>query len=1136
MSDAPSASRTPAQRMAPKRHRQLWWLIGVLAAVGVALVGWYVAQRRAAAESEALQLATLYTRVLEDQVSRALATTDSTLRALSRRGTLRRAVDDPEPAHRLLEEQLLSQSHLRSLSLLDDAGTVLVGTAESDVGRQVDLDALGRPADDARRARLSPLLPIRDLADLSGHGAPAGVAALALVTPVPMEDDRPPLWLVALVNPEHFVTRHMVLTEDSGVRALVADLQGGVIATTGEPLPPGATLAALAPFARFLPQREQASYIDLGSDGAAVVAAFRLSRQWPLVVLTEQPLAAVRAAWHQESSAAAALALLGLAGLLLLGLAADRSLRREQIALAEREALHDEVARTEARWKQALDAAGQCVWEFDLERRIFTGSARLNALLGGPMAEMRWTQDEWQAHIHPDDLPQALALFQQHLRGETPNYALEQRMRTAGGDWLWVNVGGAVTRRSPDGRRLLALAGTLSDISLRKATEAALRASEARQQAILASALDGIVTIDADGRLLDFNPAAERIFGHARADVIGRPMHELLVPHRHRGAHQAGMAHHRRTGEGPVLNRRIEIEALRASGEEFPIELAIVPVQVDAGTIFTATVRDISEPQRVQRALRASEERFRALFDHAAVGMVQQDSQRRVLRVNPAMCRMLGWPEEVLTNTPLRDLMHPEDFEDGGRDVARLFAGEIPSFTAERRYRHRDGHYIWGRITASATRDADGKLEHMVSVIEDVSARRHAEAELEQARQRELDVGARIQGSLLVQPPPQRQPGLWLTSFNQASQGVDGDFVEIVGLGDHGVDIVLGDVMGKGVAAALMGAATKMQFSRSMAELLLRADPGDPLPTPARIVASVHAAMARSLQSLEAFVTLSYVRLDTRTGRATWVGCGHEEPLLLRADGTITSLANQHPPLGVLDEVDYTQDETAFNVGDALFLASDGAADALLPDGSRFGRERIAGVLQRLGAAGQPPGALLQLLRAELARCRARVADDLTLAMAVRVDGRDGAERCELAGGFDDIAEVRHLVERHAVAAGLDEVSAGLFTLACVEAYTNAVRHTRGGVAGAPVEVLARVEPDALVVEIVNVGDRYSPPSDRTPTGLHDYPEGGFGLDIIARATDRVDYLHGAGVNTVRLTRWRDAPTQSGHDFPATDF
>ncbi len=633
------------------------------------------------------------------------------------------------------------------------------------------------------------------------------------------------------------------------------------------------------------------------------------------------------------------------------------------------------------------------------------------------------------------------------------------------------------------------------------------------------------MTIDGEGRLVDFNPAAERIFGRTRAEVIGQPMHDLLMPHRHRAAHQAGMARYRQTRVGPVLNRRIEVEGMRASGEVFPMELAIVPVVTDAGEVFTATVRDISEQQRVQRDLRASEERFRAAFHHAAVGMAQLDRERRVLRVNPAICRMLGRVPEEFARVPLRSLLHPDDAEGGTRDVVRLFAGEIPSFTAERRYRHRDGHYVWGRITGSVTHGPDGAPEYLVLVIEDVSARRLAETELERARERELAVGAHIQRSLLAQPSTVRQPGLWLSSFNQASQGVDGDFVEIVGLGDQGVDIVLGDVMGKGVAAALMGAATKMQFSRSTVELMLRAGPGGPLPTPAQIVASVHRAMSRSLQSLEAFVTLSYLRLDTRLGRATWVGCGHEEPLLLRADGTTLTLANQHPPLGVLDELEYLQDETAFDLGDAVFLSSDGAADALLPDGSRFGRDRLAAVLQRLCGPARPPGAMLHALRAELARSGARMGDDVTLAMAVFVGDRRGDARCELAGGVDDIAEVRALVERHASLAGLEEVPAGLFTIACVEAYTNAVRHTRGNVADAPVEVLARVEPDALVVEIVNVGERFEPPAQHVPTGFDEYPEGGFGLDIIRRAADRVEYLHREGVNTVRLVHWRDPPS-----------
>lgn len=291
MSETPSADDTAAPPIAVPRRRQLWWLIGVLGVLALGLTGWYVLAQRAAAEKEAQQLTTLYARVLEDQVSRALTTTAGTLRQLSQRGTLRRAIDEPEPAGRLLEQQLLGQAHLRSLSLLDDAGTVLVGTTESDAGRRVDLDVLGgRSAADPERIKLGPLLPIRDLSDLGGHAAPAAAGAWVMLARVPMEHGQPPLWLVALVNADYFVTQHLVLAEDSGVRAVLADLNGRVVATTGDAPPRGATLAALAPFARFLPQQEQASYIDVGSDGEMAVAAFRLSRRWPVQASRNSPI------------------------------------------------------------------------------------------------------------------------------------------------------------------------------------------------------------------------------------------------------------------------------------------------------------------------------------------------------------------------------------------------------------------------------------------------------------------------------------------------------------------------------------------------------------------------------------------------------------------------------------------------------------------------------------------------------------------------------------------------------------------------------------------------------------------------------------------------------------------------------
>ncbi len=122
-------------------------------------------------------------------------------------------------------------------------------------------------------------------------------------------------------------------------------------------------------------------------------------------------------------------------------------------------------------------------------------------------------------------------------------------------------------------------------------------AADARLRAILDSALDALITIDAAGRIVEFNRAAESIFGYARAEIIGREMAEMIVPPALRDEHRRGMAHHERTGEGPILDRRIEIIAMRRDGSLFPVELTVTRVSVvaGAGALFTGALRDITE-------------------------------------------------------------------------------------------------------------------------------------------------------------------------------------------------------------------------------------------------------------------------------------------------------------------------------------------------------------------------------------------------------------------------------------------------------------------------------------------------------------------------------------------------------------
>src|SRR5438093_4542406 len=149
------------------------------------------------------------------------------------------------------------------------------------------------------------------------------------------------------------------------------------------------------------------------------------------------------------------------------------------------------------------------------------------------------------------------------------------------------------------------------DVTVSRLAERALGESEARQGAMIEAALDAIISMDHAGRILEFNPAAERIFARKREDVLGRDMAELIIPPQFRERHREGMAHYLATGEGRVLGRRIEITGMRADGSEFPVELAIARVSSEGPPVFTGFLRDIAERKEAEYAPRSIRDRPR---------------------------------------------------------------------------------------------------------------------------------------------------------------------------------------------------------------------------------------------------------------------------------------------------------------------------------------------------------------------------------------------------------------------------------------------------------------------------------------------------------------------------------------------
>ncbi|HWP11460.1 MAG TPA: PAS domain S-box protein, partial [Ramlibacter sp.] len=197
------------------------------------------------------------------------------------------------------------------------------------------------------------------------------------------------------------------------------------------------------------------------------------------------------------------------------------------------------------------------------------------------------------------------------------------------------------------------------DISERRRRERELQRSEARLRATVEAAFDAVIGMDSEGRIVEFNAAAERVFGHRREDVLGRLLVEVMLPKRRHDAYEREMRNFRAHGGGPMIGRLVETTMLRADGREIPVELAMSVAAVPEGNIFVGHVRDITERRRADQALRVSEEQYRAIFNASADALVLRDADFRIVDVNATYEALSGYSraevlgvDRVLANPP----------------------------------------------------------------------------------------------------------------------------------------------------------------------------------------------------------------------------------------------------------------------------------------------------------------------------------------------------------------------------------------------------------------------------------------------------------------------------------------------------
>lgn len=261
-------------------------------------------------------------------------------------------------------------------------------------------------------------------------------------------------------------------------------------------------------------------------------------------------------------------------------------------------------------------------------------------------------------------------------------------------------------------------------------------AERAKLAAIVEGSNEAIFSRSLDGTILSWNAGAQRMLGYTPAEAIGKPG-DFAVP-ADRPSNQVSNSEKLLRGE--IVQH--ETDRVTKDGRRVNVFTSHSPVKDSAGKIIGISVimRDITALKQAQAAIKESEERFRATFEQAAVGIAHFDLQDINIRVNRRYCEITGYPAEMLVGKSPRFLSHPDDHGSGAEQRKLLHAGRINQFANEKRYCRKDGAVIWVRRTESLVRDDAGAALYCVRVIEDITDRKRTEEALRESETRFRDI------------------------------------------------------------------------------------------------------------------------------------------------------------------------------------------------------------------------------------------------------------------------------------------------------------------------------------------------------------------------------------------------------------
>lgn len=379
----------------------------------------------------------------------------------------------------------------------------------------------------------------------------------------------------------------------------------------------------------------------------------------------------------------------------------------------QRNLSRDNLERSERSLKRAQHVSKVGSWDFDVANNKLQCSEETYRIFG-ILPAVPVTLEKLLSFAHPEDSLELTVAWQAALRGEV--FDIEHRIVTD--DKIkWVRQQ-AELDFDASGMTVFAL-GTVTDISQSKLTEAALRESQKSQQTIINTALDGVIQMDDQGRVVGWNRQATNIFGWERDEVLGQLLHEKIIPEHHRESHQNGMQRVLAGGDSHILNSRIVVDGLRKDGQIISIELSITRIKIKDRIQFSAFIRDVTQRKREEEQLRLAAKVFESTSDSILI----TDINNNIVAANAAFEQMTGYPLDEVRGCNPRLLSSGQHDAAFFQEMWRCILNE-GGWQGEIVDKAKSGKLIYKHIAITAVKNHDGETSHYIAVASDISERK----------------------------------------------------------------------------------------------------------------------------------------------------------------------------------------------------------------------------------------------------------------------------------------------------------------------------------------------------------------------------------------------------------------------------